>query len=170
MGDFDSPERGTQIQGDRVTMDVFVNKLVIVRPVEFTDTMKTEFKPDGAEAVFANIACLEPIDGEPWKIYKHVLVMQGWLVGDFKRSLRKNLLGTIYLGERKSGQKPPYKFQDLAQNEKALAVASPWLKANRAEFEKELQPDFADVNDKPTADSSRQAVNDNPWLSEEPPF
>lgn len=158
--------------GDKVTMDTFVNKLVVVRPREFTDKMKTEFKPDGAEAVFADIALLDPIEGEPWKIYRRVLVMQGYLVGSFKGSLGAILLGTIHYGERKTGQKPPYKFASLTGNPQAVARATEWMKAHEAEFMKDPEPVFEEPEaaaKKPTTlDSMR---DNNPWLnSDEAPF
>lgn len=157
--------------GDRVSMETFLNKLIIVRPVEFKRDQKTEFKPDGAEAVFANIALLEPIEGEPWKIYRRVLVMQGYLVGDFKGSLNINLLGTIYHGDRKPGQKPPYKFRSLKSNQKALDIAAPWMREHEAEFMAEPEPVFGEVaygeEKRTTLDTMRP--DNNPW-AEEPPF
>lgn len=165
---FDEPVQAPM--GDKVAMEVFVNKLVIVRPVDFTDAMKTEFKPDGAEAVFANIAVIQPIDGEPWKIYRRVLVMQGYLVGAFKGSLNRNLLGTIYLGQRKTGQKPPYMFKTLTDNPKAVETATAWMKEHEEEFLAAPEPSFDEpvAEKRSTLDSMREAAN--PWLSDEPPF
>jgi hypothetical protein len=166
---FDDPVAAPM--GDRVPMETFLNKLIIVRPLEFKRDQKTEFKPDGAEAVFANIALLEPIEGEPWKIYRRVLVMQGYLVGDFKASLNINLLGTIYHGDRKPGQKPPYKFRSLKSNQKALDIAAPWMREHEAEFLAEPEPVFGEVvqgeEKRTTLDTMRS--DSNPW-AEEPPF
>lgn len=166
---FDDPVAAPM--GDRVAMETFLNKLIIVRPLEFKRDQKTEFKPDGGEAVFANIALLEPIEGEPWKIYRRVMVMQGYLVGDFKASLNINLLGTIYHGERKPGQKAPYKFRSLKTNPKALEVATAWMKQHEAEFLAEPEPSFGDVtageDKRTTLDSMRS--ESNPWI-DEPPF
>lgn len=168
---FDEPTEVTM--GDKVAMETLVNKLVIVRPIDYVKSKITEFKPDGAEAVFANIALLEPYEGEPWKIFRSVLVMQGYLVGAFKSSLERNLLGTIYLGERKAGQKPPYKFKTLTDNPKAVATATEWMRKNEAEFLKAPAASFAEpaetAGKKPsTLDSMRD--QSNPWLNDEPPF
>lgn len=168
---FDEPTEVTM--GDKVAMDTFVNKLVIVRPVDYVKSKITEFKPDGAEAVFANIALLETVEGQPWKVYRGVLVMQGYLVGAFKGSLGRNLLGTIYLGERKAGQKPPFKFKSLTDNPKAVETASKWMQANEAELTASPEPAFdepaAGTKKTSTLDSMRDAAN--PWLdSGEPPF
>ena len=155
--------------GDKVSMDTFVNKLIVVRPTKYTDSMVTEFKPNGAEAVFANIALLEAYDGDPWKIFRGVLVMQGYLVGAFKGSLNRNLLGTIYLGQRKSGQKPPFMFRSLTTNAKAVEMAQAWMRQHEEEFLAAPEPVFEepDAGRKSTLDTMRDA---NPWLSEEPPF
>lgn len=159
--------------GDKVSMEAFINKLIIVRPRDFTDKMKTEFKPDGGEAVFADIALLEPVEGEPWKIYRRVLVMQGYLVGAFKGSIGSTLLGTLHYGERKSGQKPPYKFASLTGNPAAVKRATEWMASNEAAFLTDPEPVFeepvAAAAAKPsTLDSMR---DNNPWLnSDEAPF
>jgi len=156
--------------GDRVSMETFLNKLVIVRPVEYKNDQKTEYKPEGAEAVFANFALLEPVEGEPWKIYRRVLVMQGFLVGSFKGSLNRNLLGTIYYGQRKTGQKPPYMFKTLTDNPKAVSTATEWMRLNEAEFLNDPAPvfDAPDEQKRTTLDSMRDS---NPWLdSGEAPF
>lgn len=157
--------------GDKVSMDTFLNKLVIVRPVEFKRDQKTEYKPDGAEAVFANIALLEPLEGDPWKIYRRVLVMQGYLVGAFKGSLNRNLLGTIYHGQRKTGQKPPFMFKTLTDNPKAVATATAWMQQHEEEFLTEPAPSFDEpvAEKRTTLDSMRDQAN--PWYdSGEAPF
>lgn len=157
--------------GDKVSMDTFINKLIIVKPVEFVRSMKTEFKPDGAEAVFANIALLEEHEGEPFKVFKRVLVMQGFLVGAFKGSIGKDpLLGTLFYGERKSGQKPPFKFQTLTKNPKAVERAQAWLDQHKAELNEDAsfgEPEAVSTG-KSTLDSMRAQQDVNPWLDEIP--
>ena len=167
---FDDPKAAPM--GDKVSMDTFINKLIIVRPREFTDSMKTEFKPDGAEAVFADIALLEPVEGEPWKIYRRVLVMQGYLVGAFKGSLNSRLLGTLHYGERKAGQKPPYKFASLTGNPAAVKRATEWMTAHEAEFLADPEPVFEEPTAATSKPSTLDAMRDNnPWLnSDEAPF
>lgn len=159
--DFDSPSKEERPKGDRVEVSDLVDKLLIVRPMEFVTGFKTEYKPDGADAVFANIA----IPGEN-VMYKSALIMQGFLIGDFKNSIGKNLVGVIYLGQKKPGQKPPYMFRDLNGNEKAMAVARPWMAANKAEFIKPLVSEF----DSPSAETQRAAAKADPWADDEPPF
>jgi hypothetical protein len=139
--------------------------------VDFTDKMKTEYKPEGGDAVFANIASLQPHDGEPWKIYRRVLIMQGYLVGSFKGSINKNLLGTIYLGQRKTGQKPPYMFKSLKDNPQAVEQATAWMRLHEEEFLATPEPSFEEpeAGKKSTLDSMRDASN--PWMdAQEPPF
>lgn len=170
MSDWDEPTQAPI--GDKVPMDTFLNKLVIVRPIEFTDSMRTEYKPDGAEAVFADIALLDPHEGEPWKIFRRVLVMQGYLVGAFKGSLKKRLLGTIYHGQRKSGQKPPFMFQSLVGNAAVMERASAWWALHGEEFLAAPSATFeapGDTDQKSsTLDSMRQALAENPYM--EAPF
>lgn len=170
--DFDEVEQSAP--GDKVSMDELLNKLIIVRPLEFTDKMKTEFKPDGAEAIFADIAVIDGFGGEPWKILRRVLVMQGYLIGAFKNSLNKNLIGTIYQGQRKSGQKPPFMFASLKENPDASAKGKAWMADNRTEF---LNPPGATFDDaKPSAETQRAKQSENPYLNratgftDEPPF
>lgn len=164
--DFDEVQQTAP--GDKVSMDELLNKLIIVRPLEFTDSMKTEFKPDGAEAVFADIAVIDGFGGEPWKILRRVLVMQGYLIGAFKNSLHKNLIGTIYQGQRKSGQKPPFMFQSLKEHADASAKGKAWMADHRVEFLNPPQATFDDAT--PSAETSRKAATDNPWIKDEPPF
>lgn len=169
VDEFDEPN--TVAPGDRVPMDVFLNKLVIVRPVEYTDKMKTEYKPDGAEAVFVNIAIIDGYEGEPWKVFQRVLVMPGYLVGAFKNNLNGTLFGTIYHGQRKSGQKPPFMFQSLTDRPEQVAKGKAWL----AEHRDKLTGSVAFTEpEKATADSMRQQANTNPYMQpgfvDEPPF
>lgn len=170
MSEFDDPTQAPM--GDKVSMEIFIGKLIIVKPMEYTDTMKTEFKPNGAEAVFANIAILDGYEGEPWKVFRRVLVMQGYLVGAFKGSVgsgKNPLLGTIYLGQRKSGQKPPYMYQSLTDKPKAVKVASEWLAEHRDELVASPPPEFTEAETgKPSTLESMRA--NNPWMDDEPPF
>lgn len=163
--------------GDRVSMDTFLNKLVIVRPVSKTDSMKTEFKPDGAEAVFVNIAIIDGHEGEPYKVFRRVLVMQGYLVGAFKNSIGGTLLGTIHLGERKTGQKPPFKFMSLKGDADIVAKGKAWMAAHAGELA-EAVPEFGDAPSAETQRAKAQASS-NPYLNrtpsasaydDEPPF
>jgi hypothetical protein len=164
---FNDPEQ--QPSGDRVSMDTFINKLIIVKPLEFVAAMKTEFKPDGAEAVFANIALLDEYEGEPYKVFKRVLVMQGYLVGAFKNSVGKAdpLLGTLVYGERKTGQKAPFKFETLTKNPRAVAKAQEWMDAHADELKESssfAEPE-ADGGKPTTLDAMR---SNNPWIDEIP--
>lgn len=169
--EFDDPTQAPS--GDKVSMDTFVGKLIIVKPVEYTDSMKTEYKPDGAEAVFANIAILDGHEGEPWKIFRRVLVMQGYLVGAFKNSVgasKNPLLGTIYLGQRKSGQKPPFMYQSLKDKPKPLEIARAWMAEHRDELLAAPEPEFGEP-EKTAGKSTLDAMRtNNQWLDDEPPF
>ena len=170
--DFDEP---TPVAvGDKVSMETFLNKLIIVRPVEFTKDFKTEFKPDGAEAVFANIAIIDGFEDKPWVVFQKVLVMQGYLVGAFKGSIGKNLLGTIYHGERKKGQKPPYMFASLKTNEGAVATGRGWLLAHRDELLGPA-PQFDEPGTGKASAETMRAASVNPYMkpggfTDEPPF
>lgn len=160
-------------QGDKVNVKELLNKLVIVRPLEFEPKMITVHKPDGGEAVFANIAVIEPIDGEPYKVYRRALFMQGYLVGAFKGSLNRNLLGTIYEGVPKKGN-APFLFQSLAGNEKAVSMAKAWMALHESELLATPEPAFGEpapdsAGQQPSTLESMRAAR-NPWLNDEPPF
>jgi hypothetical protein len=162
---FDDPVAAPM--GDRPEMKIFVNKLVIVRPKLYEASKITIHKPDGGEAVFANIALLEPHEGESYKVFRNVLIMQGYLVGDFKGSLGRNLLGSIYLGPKTKGL-PPFMFKSLKGNPKAVEIATAWMAAHEAELLADPDPVFDEPgNGRSTLDTMR--AESNPW-AEEPPF
>lgn len=161
MGDWDEPTAAPS--GDRVDIALFVNKLIIVRPLEYVESMVTIHKKDGAEAVFADVAFLDAYEGQPYKIFRRVLFMQGYLVGSFKASVGKRLLGTLTLGVATKG-KPPYHFKSLTDNPKAAPMASAWWKDHETEFMTQPEPVFDDA--KPSAETQRQS---DPW-GDEPPF
>lgn len=154
--------------GDRVDMKTFVNKLIIVRPKSYRDDMVTIHKPNGAEAVFANIALLEPYEGEPYKVFHGVLVMQGYLVGAFKNSINRNRLGTIYLGPPTKG-KPPYMFRTLTDNPKAVERGKAWMMEHEAELLASPEPVFDEPAGERRSTLDTMRSQDNPWI-EEPPF
>lgn len=166
---FDDPTEAAA--GDRVEMKVFINKLIIVRPKSYRDdmvTIHTALKPNGvAEAVFANIALLEPYEGEPYKVFRGVLVMQGYLIGAFKGSLNRNLLGTLYLGPPTKG-KPPFHFKSLKDNPVAVERGQAWMATHADELLADPEPQFDEPGTgKSTLDTMRAEAN--PWM-EEPPF
>jgi len=162
---FDDPTEAPT--GDRVDMKTFVNKLIIVRPKSYRDDMVTIHKPNGAEAVFANIALLEAYEGEPYRVFRGVLVMQGYLVGAFKGSLNRNLLGTLYLGPATKG-KPPFLFKSLKDNAKAVELGKAWMAQHEAELSADPEPVFDEPGTgKSTLDSMRAEANI--W-ADEPPF
>lgn len=161
---FDDPTEAPT--GDRVEMKTFVNKLIIVRPKSFRDDLVTIHKPNGAEAVFANIALLDEYEGQPWRIFRGVLVMQGYLIGAFKGSMNKNLIGTLYLGQATKG-KPPFHFKNLRENATAMAKGREWMSQHLDEFLTDPAGDFEAEPGKSTLDTMRAEAN--PWL-DEPPF
>lgn len=167
--DFDEPTVAPT--GDRVDMNTFVNKLIIVRPLEYKDKFVTIHKPDGAEAVWGDVALLDAYEGEPYKIFRNILFMQGYLVGAFKSSLGKRLLGTLYLGPKTKG-KPPFHFKTLTDNEKAVTLGKKWLAEHLEEFMTQPQPSFEEASDerRTTLDSMRNTAASNPWMNDEPPF
>lgn len=153
--------------GDRVEMKTLVNKLIIVRPKSYDKSFVTINKPDGGEAVFANVALLEPYEGQPYKIFRGVLFMQGYLVGAFKGSVDRNLLGSIYLGPKVKAL-PPFMFKSLKDNPKAVEVATAWMREHEAEFMAEPEPVFDEpaAERRSTLDSMR--ASGNTWIDEAP--
>ena len=128
---FDEPNEGGG--GDRLDVKTIVDKLIIVRPHRYLESQITVHKPQGGEAVFANVAVLQPHDGEPYKIFRGVMFMQGFLVGAFKGKMPRDLLGTIWTDVPTKGN-PPDKFKSLTGNAKAREMAEQWMAEHQAEF------------------------------------
>lgn len=163
-------EPTTPQQGDQVKMKEIVNKLVIVRPLEYKEKLITKPKPDGGEAIFADLAVFDQDGGNSATIYRHVLIMNGYLVGAFKGSVanKSPLLGTIYEGVNTKGN-PPFHFKSLTGVPKARAIGDAWWATHETEFM--TQPDaFGEPEDKPKS-NLEQMRQENPWLnSDEAPF
>lgn len=156
---FDEPSEAAL--GDRLDLSTIVDKLIIVRPKSYTDKQVTIHKPDGAEAIFGNVAVLQPHEGEPWKIYRGVMFMQGYLISAFKGKMPRDLLGTIYKGVATKG-KPPFMFKSLTGNAKAVEMAQAWMAVNEAEFYADAEPGGFD---EPTSAGPQRSQWDD-----EPPF
>jgi hypothetical protein len=116
-------------------------KLLIVRPLEYQkEGFVTANAPDGTDAVFVDVALLDPIlaavneEGDALPAFaegtqfRGQVVLAAYLKGTFKRYLGKTLIGTIYRGVPTKG-KPPIMWQDLstdagcAQRGQAFLVA-----------------------------------------------
>lgn len=111
-----------------------VGHLLIVRPLKFQDGFITEFRPEGTDVVFCDVADLDVLDensGQPGKVYRGNSFLQGYLKGTFKRYIGHTLLGMIYLGPRQKGQKAPYMWQDLSADAAVAARGMAWMQQHQ---------------------------------------
>lgn len=116
-------------------------KLLIVRPLKYQqEGFVTIHKPEGTDAVFADIAVLDPIlpavneygdeltGFAAGHQFRDQVVLQGYLKGTFKRYIGSTLIGTIYFGPRDKG-KPPMMWQDLSNDTQCVARGQSFLVA-----------------------------------------
>lgn len=117
-----------------LNVETAVQHLLVVRPLEYQQSgFKTEFKPEGTDVVFCDIADLDVIgsDGQPGKVYRRSSILQGYLKGTFKRYVGHTLIGMIYYGPRQKGQKAPYMWQDLTTEPAVVQRGHAWLMAHQ---------------------------------------
>jgi hypothetical protein len=120
--------------GDYIDMKAAVNKLIVVRPLEYRTDFKTTFSPDGTDVVFADIAVVDDVDpqtGLQGRVYRSQAILQGHLKGTFKRHLGEMLVGLLYLGAPTKGR-PPFLWHDLHGDPNAVARAQAWVVANQS--------------------------------------
>lgn len=130
--------------GDKIYLPVArcKGKLLIVRPLKYQDKdFVTTHAPDGTDAVFADVALLDPInaavteDDEELPAFaadtqfRDQVILQGFLKGTFKRYIGKTLIGTIYKGVPTKG-KPPLMWQDLSSDADCAARGQQFLMAH----------------------------------------
>lgn len=131
--DFDDP-----IQGDRFTVADYLGRLCLFSPVEYRDKEKNPVKTEYGEkdAVITDIVVLATEKGQEVEEFTGSMILQGNLIGVLKAKAKAGegrVLGTLALGERKSGQKPPYILVPATDAEKNLYRA--WRKANPLQVE-----------------------------------
>lgn len=117
-------------------------KLLIVRPLKYqAEGFITEHKPEGTDAIFCDIALLDPIEaavneygeqlsGFPAETqFRDQILFQGYLKGTFKRYLGATLIGTTYFGPKTKG-KPPIMWQDLSGDPQCVLRGQQFLAAH----------------------------------------
>lgn len=127
--------------GDYIDMKAALNKLMVVRPLEYRTDFKTTFKPEGTDVVFCDIAVIDDVDpqtGQQGRVYRDQAVLQGYLKGAFKRRVGDMIVGMLYLGPKKLGNEP-FMWHDLITDPNAVARAQAWVTANQS-FLVKLQP------------------------------
>ncbi len=131
------------------------NVLMIVRPLSYQrDGFVTMHKPEGTDAVFCDIATLDPIPAaineygdtlkgfEAGKEFRDQVVLQGCLKGTFKRHIGETLIGTVYFGQPTKG-KPPIMWHDLSKDAGAVQRGQHFL-ATHPQF---LVPTVATISE-----------------------
>ena len=120
--------------GEYIDLKAAVQKLLIVRPLEYKTDFKTTFSPDGTDVVFCDIAVVDDVDpatGQQGRVYRSQAILQGYLKGAFKRKIGEMILGMIYLGPPQKGR-PPFMWHDLFGDPTAVKRGEDWLLANQS--------------------------------------
>jgi len=128
-----------------IDLKASVNKLLVVRPLEYKTDFKTQFSPEGTDVVFADIAVIDDVDqatGRQGKVFRAQAILQGYLKGAFKRKVGEMILGMIYLGPPQKGR-PPFMWHDLYADPNAVARATAWVQENQS-FLVQLAPSAPD--------------------------
>lgn len=151
-------------------------KLLIVRPLSYQrEGYVTIHKPDGTDAVFCDIALLDPIHEArdlddklypgfaPGHQFRNQAVLQGYLKGTFKRYIGGTLIGTIYEGVATKGN-PPLMWQDLSKELQCVTRGQNFMAA----FPEFLIPQAATittVEPEPTGPPVYQPPVDNGYVA-----
>lgn len=116
--------------GDILAAKDLVGQLLIVRPTEHAQGIKTSFgEKDGIRCDVA-VLTQTNADGSHGVIYRDVLWLQGKLVGALKRQLGELVLARMSIGTGKPGQQPPFELDDATGDAQAVAFAEQWMAAN----------------------------------------
>lgn len=147
---FSSSDSATEDR-EYIDLKAALNKLLIVRPLEYKQDFKTQFSPEGTDVVFCDIAVVDDVDqatGQQGKVYRSQAILQGFLKGAFKRKIGEMILGMVYLGPPQKGR-PPFMWHDLYGDPNAVARATTWVQQNQS-FLVQLSPSAAEPSGPPT--------------------
>ncbi len=142
---FNAPSTG----GDILAAKDLVGQLLIVRPTEHAQGIKTSFgEKDGIRCDVAVLTQQNP-DGSYGVIYRDILWLQGKLVGALKRQIGDLVLARMGIGTGKPGQQPPFELDDATGDQAAVQFAEQWMAAH---------PDFVTALKPPTPAAQPAAV------------
>lgn len=128
--------------GDILAPDTIIGHLLIIRPTEHATGINTTFgEKDG---IRADVCVLTQLDdhGQPGKVYRNILWLQGKLTGSLKSQIGALVLARMSTGTPKPGQKPPFELNSALEDAAAVAAAEAWINAH---------PDFMATLKPPTA-------------------
>lgn len=157
-------------------------KLLIVRPIKYqAEGFVTEHKPEGTDAIFCDIALLDPIEaavneyGEQLSgfpagtQFRDQILFQGYLKGTFKRYLGATLIGTTYFGPKTKG-KPPIMWQDLSgdpqcvlRGQQFLAAHPEFLVPTAASFNSSVPEPQGPQPYTPPPSNGQAGYREDPW-------
>src|SRR2546429_3487893 len=128
--------------GDVLAPDTIIGHLLIVRPSEHVTGINTTFgEKDG---IRADVCVLTMPDdhGQPGKVYRNILWLQGKLVGGLKSQIGELVLARMALGSPKPNQKPPFELDSALEDAACVAAAEAWINAH-PDFMTTLKPPAA---------------------------
>ena len=118
MTAFAAPAAG----GDSLPIAEMVDHIVVFDVLAQEQNVETDYGPkDPVRATVHDVTAGET--------YEDALIFQGYLIGALKRRIGQKVLGRIYLGDAKKGQKPPYMIEDASGDSNAVSKATAYLEA-----------------------------------------
>lgn len=113
--------------GDKLPADEIVGQLLIIRPLEYVENVKTVH--GDKDAIRCDVAVLtqQNLDGSWGIVYRDVLWFGGKLVGALKKQINQLVLARMAIGTGKPGQKPPYELDSALEDAQATTFAAQWM-------------------------------------------
>lgn len=121
MSDFAAPAAG----GDGWSPSDSIDHLVVIEVLGQEQNVDTDYGLK--DPIRANVH-----DITAGATYDDTLIFQKVLIGSLKQRVGQKVLGRIYLGEPRKGQKPPYLIEDKSGDAAAAAQATAYLDAYKA--------------------------------------
>lgn len=150
MHQFEEPSEG----GDRFTVEDAQNKRLIVVPIEHVPQIQTAYGPN--DAIRVNVVDLDEPNGPT--VYFGALWF-GRIVGTFRSSIGKSLLGFIAKG-RTQGGFMGWQFHSLTQDQYTVQVANTFLQQH---------PDFLQTCEGDVNMAKQQvSMGSDPWQTATP--
>lgn len=179
-------QEGKRDSSEFIPMARTRGKLLIVRPLKYqAEGFVTEHKPEGTDAIFCDIALLDPIEaavneygeqlpGFPAGTqFRDQILFQGYLKGTFKRYLGATLIGTTYFGPKTKGR-PPIMWQDLSgdpqcvlRGQQFLAAHPEFLVPTAASFSSAPEPQGPQPYTPPPS-NGQAGYREDPWAQRQP--
>lgn len=133
---FEFEEPAQQPQGDRYSAEDAQSKRLIIVPIEYVPTIRTQ-RGDEVDGIRVNVVDLDSQGGQA--VYYGALWFGGRLISGFKQKIGKTLLGYI-TKEQTGGGFKAWVFHSMTQDEYTVNLAKTFI-ANHPDFLQTCQGD-----------------------------